>query len=95
MAVIYEPIEGTDLIKAYSDTGHKIIQDESGVVYDEAVDPDFMHRTYTESEELIGENEDEEEFSKETDQEANQILDGLTDELKAALLAKLLGNSQE
>jgi len=53
MAVVYERIEGTDLIKAYSDTGHKLVQDGTGAVYDEAVDPDFCNRTYTESEEMI------------------------------------------
>lgn len=56
MAVVYEQIAGTDLVKAFSDTGHMIISDETGVEYSEAVDPDFMNRTYTESEKLIEED---------------------------------------
>ena len=57
MAVVYEKLEGTDLVKAYSDTNHYIISDESGAMYAEAIDPDFMHRTYTESDQLIEEPE--------------------------------------
>lgn len=47
--VIYEPIEGTNLILAYSNQNFKIRQDGTGELYDEAVDPDFCHRTYTET----------------------------------------------
>lgn len=57
MAVVYERLEGTDLVKAYSDAKHYIISNESGVLYAEAVDPDFMNRTYTESDRLIEEEE--------------------------------------
>lgn len=57
MAVVYERLGETDLIKAYSDTGHFLISDETGAVYGEAIDPDFCNRTYTESEELIPEEE--------------------------------------
>lgn len=49
--VVYEDY-GRGLVRAYSDTGHKIISDEDGTVYDEAVDPAEMNRTYTESEEM-------------------------------------------
>lgn len=63
MAVVYERIEGTDLIRAYSDTGHKLVQDGTGAVYDEAVDPDFCNRTYTESDEM------KEEYSEEIETE--------------------------
>lgn len=52
--------DGTKLILTKSDSGHRIIQDGTGVVYDEAVDPENMNRTYTESEEMI-ENEAPEE----------------------------------
>lgn len=51
--VIYERIEDTDLIRAYSSTGFKIKSDETGFIYDEAIDPDFCNRTYTETEELV------------------------------------------
>lgn len=51
--VIYERIEDTDLIRAYSSAGFKIKSDETGFIYDEAIDPDFCNRTYTETEELV------------------------------------------
>ena len=42
--------EGNDrLIRTFSDAGMKIIQDGTGILYDEAVDPEEMGRTYTES----------------------------------------------
>lgn len=45
--------DGTVLIRTYSDTNHYIIQDGTGVEYSEAIDPEMMGRTYTESERLI------------------------------------------
>ena len=45
--------DGRELVKTYSDTFHKIIQDGTGAVYDEAIDPVDSGRTYTESEEVI------------------------------------------
>lgn len=41
--------DSTDLVKTYSDRGMMIIQDETGDMYAEAIDPDYMNRTYTES----------------------------------------------
>jgi len=58
--VVYEEIDGTNLIRAYSDSGHKIVN-ANGVVYSEAIDPDFTHRKYTESEELLDPEPDFEE----------------------------------
>ena len=75
MAVIYESITGTDLIRAYSDAGFKIISDETGFVYTEAIDPDFCHRTYTESTEPI-EDEEEEQEEEISDEEAYRIIMG-------------------
>lgn len=43
-----------DLIRTYSDAGMKIRQDGTGILYDEAIDPDYMHRTYTETDEPVG-----------------------------------------
>ena len=55
--IVVEPFmlrsDGVQLDRAYSDTGHKIIQDETGIEYDEAIDPRDMHRTYHESENMI------------------------------------------
>ena len=46
---------GLKLIRTYSDAGFKIIQDGTGIVYTEAIDPADANRTYTESEEKIEE----------------------------------------
>ena len=60
--IITERVENsTDLIRTYSDIGMMIIQDETGDMYTEAIDPDYMGRTYTESNIPI-ENESEEEI---------------------------------
>lgn len=49
MAVIYESY-GLNLVRAYSDTGHQLVQRGTGIVYDEAIDPVNMHREYDEYE---------------------------------------------
>lgn len=45
--------QGRNLVRSYSDVGKYIIQDETGDKYEEAVDPEDVHRTYTESNEYI------------------------------------------
>ena len=60
--IVYEVIEGTDLVRAYSNTGMKIRQDNTGTIYGEAIDPVYMNRTYTETEELIEEELEPEEI---------------------------------
>ena len=48
------PVPGRpDLIRTYSDIGMKIQQNITGNIYDEAIDPIFTHRTYTETDILI------------------------------------------
>ncbi|HIY16031.1 MAG TPA: hypothetical protein H9839_01725 [Candidatus Intestinimonas stercorigallinarum] len=42
---------GRTLARTYSDAGYRIRQDGTGAVYDEAVDPVEMGRTYTETDE--------------------------------------------
>ena len=50
----YKTLEdGTILIRTYSDSNHYIIQDGTGIEYSEAIDPEQMNRTYTESERII------------------------------------------
>ena len=50
----YKTLEdGTILIRTYSDSNHYIIQDGTGIEYSEAIDPENMNRTYTESERII------------------------------------------
>lgn len=47
--------DGVKLYRTYSDEGKRLIQNETGVVYDEAVDVENAPYTYTESDELIEE----------------------------------------
>ena len=49
--------DGTVLVRTYSDAGMYIIQDGTGMEYSEAVDPEKMNRTYTESERKIPEDQ--------------------------------------
>lgn len=39
------------LVRTYSDSGYKIKQDVTNIVYDEAIDPKDSGRTYTETRE--------------------------------------------
>lgn len=41
------------LVKTYSDAGKYIIQEETGLKFEEAIDPVSAERVYTESDELI------------------------------------------
>lgn len=47
--------DGVQLVRTYSDINHKIIQNETGAVYDEAIDVTPLRYTYTESDEPIEE----------------------------------------
>lgn len=49
-------INGIPFVRTYSDTGHKVERD--GVAYDEAIDPADTGRTYTESAEMVGADEE-------------------------------------
>ena len=50
--------DGVILNRTYSDIHNYIISDETGTKYEEAIDPEYLHRTYTESDEPIPEEED-------------------------------------
>ena len=53
----YKTLEdGTVLVRTYSDSNHYIIQDGTEIKYSEAIDPENMNRTYTESEKIIKED---------------------------------------
>ena len=67
-------INGHTLVKTYSDAGMKIIQDETGLLYDEAHDPAEVGRTYTESDEPIE--------IIETESDAEEIVGILTGEVR-------------
>ena len=58
----YKTLEdGTVLVRTYSDSNHYIIKDGTGIEYSEAIDPENMNRTYTESEKIIKEDSISEE----------------------------------
>lgn len=53
-------INERQFVRTYSDAGMKIEQDGTGIIYDEAVDPANIGRTYTETDEPIeGSNAEE------------------------------------
>lgn len=54
--------DGTNLIRTWSDAGYYIEQVGTGAIYGEAIDPDFMGRTYIETDELIPTEEEDEEL---------------------------------
>lgn len=45
--------DGVKLFRNYSDEGRRIIQNETSIVYDEAIDVENAPYTYTESEEFV------------------------------------------
>ena len=45
--------DGVRLYRTYSDAGMKILQNETGIVYDEAVDVEGIGYTYSETDEPI------------------------------------------
>ena len=56
--IVTEKYEDSDyLVRTYSDAKMMIRQDGTGILYAEAVDPDFMSRTYTETDIPIEEPE--------------------------------------
>lgn len=55
---LYEVREdGVRLMRTYSDKNMKIMQDGTGALYEEAVDPEFTGRTYTETDIPLEEEE--------------------------------------
>ena len=62
--------DGTVLVRTYSDAGMYIIQDGTGMEYSEAVDPERMNRTYTESDRKIPDDQLPEIMKKDSAEEA-------------------------
>ena len=52
--------DGWELVRTYSSKGVKIRQDGTVELYDETVDPAFAHRTYTETDIPVEQDESEE-----------------------------------
>lgn len=68
MAIKVERYEDSvDLIRTYSDIGMMIRQDSTGILYEEAIDPDYTNRTYTETDIPIHQDEEESESEPEPD----------------------------
>lgn len=74
--IIQPEVEGGwVLTKNYSDAGFMIRQDETGELYEEAIDPQFTNRTYTETDIPV-----ESETSETEDKaEAYDILTGVSE----------------
>lgn len=51
--IISELIENENRIRHYSDAGFRILQNETGIIYDDAVDVMPCKYTYSETDELI------------------------------------------
>lgn len=45
--------DGVKLFRIYSDEGKRIVQNETGIIYDEAIDVENAPYTYSESDEII------------------------------------------
>ena len=54
--------DGWVLVRTYSSRGMKIMQDGTGEIYNEAIDPEFTGRTYTETDIPIDDDIEEEPF---------------------------------
>ena len=52
--------DGWVLVRTYSSRGMKIMQDGTGEIYNEAIDPEFTGRTYTETDIPIDDDTEEE-----------------------------------
>lgn len=57
--IISELIENGNRIRHYSDSGFRILQNETGIVYDDAVDVMPCRYTYSETEERIEDGDTE------------------------------------
>ena len=65
--VVYDSFiweDGRELVKAYSDKNMYIRQDETGLLYAEATDPAEAHRTYTETDIPIEEEDEADDESE-------------------------------
>lgn len=75
-------INGRTLVRTYSDANLMIRQDSTGNIYSEAVDPVGSGRTYTETEIVIEQTDEERMAQLEEDSKALKILLGEEEETK-------------
>ena len=55
----FELADGTKLFRTFSDEGKQIIQNETGVIFDDAVDVEGATFTYSEAETKVIQNKEE------------------------------------
>ena len=55
----FELVDGTKLFRTFSDEGKQIIQNETGVIFDDAVDVEGATFTYSETETEVFKNQEE------------------------------------
>lgn len=79
--IVQERIQGRDLIVTYSDAGKMIEQVGTGWRYAGAVDPDYMHREYVETDENVSAEELRDMVWEREDRDAFSRLDALEDAL--------------
>lgn len=60
--IITQTLDGTNLVRRYSDIGKMLLQNETGIIYGEAVD--IANAPYTYTEISVPENSDTEEISE-------------------------------
>ena len=63
---------GWVLVKTYSDAGFKVRQIETGDLYTEAIDPQFTHREYEETDIPVDWEEPEEDEEREEQEEGER-----------------------
>ena len=51
--------DGVKLFRTYSSVGKRILQEDTGDIYDEAIDIEGTPHTYVETDECIGDDEDD------------------------------------
>ena len=56
--------DGVNLYRTYSNTGHRIMQQPTGIIYDDAIDVENAPYAYEETDELIEDNQKKEELEK-------------------------------
>lgn len=60
--IITQTLDGANLVRRYSDIGKMLLQNETGIIYGEAVD--IANAPYTYTEISVPENSDTEEISE-------------------------------
>lgn len=68
--------DGWVFVRTYSDAGFMVRQDETGVLYSEAIDPQWCNRTYTETDIPVDADSEEDDGSDDDLVHAAKILFG-------------------